>query len=82
MRNEYSQAFVLKSLEIKRVIEVMMLNDFGDIDTSKADNILKKYKLPFPDFSSQFISSFMKRNRLSWRQGHYSRRGNVDRQYA
>ena len=46
------------------------------------NEIIKEYELPKIIFSSQWVRSFLKRNRLSRHKGHFSRRGKIDQTYA
>ena len=60
----------------------LILDENGEVNIDIANNFIKEQRIPKGRFSSQWIRSFMKRNRLYWRQDHYARRGNIDQEYA
>ena len=57
-------------------------DESGVVEKEEATKFVKANKLPHGRFSKQWIRSFLKRNRLSLRRGHYARRGTIDQVYA
>lgn len=79
---QYTEEFIEHSVDMKEELTKLIINEKGDVDIKKTEDIIRENKLPIPAFSNQWIKSFLKRNHLSWRHGHYSRRGIVDPIYA
>lgn len=80
--DEYTFEFIEQSKKLSNVISSRILDEDGEVNEAKAREIMDFHKIPPPIFSPQWVKSFLKRNRLSWRHGHYSRRGNIDQEYA
>ncbi len=62
-------------------------NDLTQCETKEehddmVKSIIQDYNLPKPLFSHTWADAFLHRNRLSWRNAHYSRRGSVDPTYS
>lgn len=79
---DYTQEFIQEAQEWTAKVSELILDENGEVNFDIADHFIKEQRLPKGRFSSQWIRSFMKRNRLSWRHGHYARRGNIDQEYA
>ena len=87
----FTQEFLDHAQEIQKTID-----DLNDIKkTMKQNNeddqqdkiesaleVMRKYDIKKPSFSYCWLTSFMKRNRLSWRKAHYARRCAIDKAYA
>ncbi len=79
---EYTEDFLSFSSHIKDQLQLVLIDDEGDLDISIANTAIQKHKIPRPVFTKSWVSSFLKRNRLSWRKGHFARRGVIDQEYA
>lgn len=88
---EYSEEFTNFAKEIQSIVDDLndikktLIEKFPDdpkIKYENANEVLRRFNVPKPVFSSTWITDFMKRNRLSWRKAHYSRRASIDNDYA
>lgn len=61
---------------------ILIYEDDPKEKNERANEVLRKFNVPKPMFSETWIKSFMKRNKLSWRQAHYARRAAIDNEYA
>lgn len=78
----YTQEFIQEAQVWTAKVSELIIDENGEVNIDIANDFITKQRLPKGRFSSQWIRSFMKRNRLSWRHGHYARRGNIDQEYA
>ena len=81
---EYTEEFKQKHEAILSNFSNDLLNLAEQNNSNKAiaESIIKDFGLPSPKFSSTWIKAFFKRNRLSWRHGHFARRGKIDPTYV
>ena len=79
---EYTADFINDAQNLADYLKNYILDENGNVNMLLASSYVRRTKLPKPRFSSQWVRSFMKRNRLSWRRGHYARRGNIDPEYV
>lgn len=66
LNETYTQEFIAFSKSIQNRFDQDISQNDGEI----AFQIIDEYNLPKPKFSNTWISSFLKRNKLSWRQAH------------
>lgn len=79
---EYTADFINDAQNLADYLKNYILDENGNVNMLLVSSYVRRTKLPKPRFSSQWVRSFMKRNRLSWRRGHYARRGNIDPEYV
>lgn len=79
---EYTPDFINDAQNFGHYLKNNILDEKGNVNKLLASNYVRRAKLPKPRFSSQWVMSFMKRNRFSWRRGDYARHGNIDPEYV